>query len=120
MIRFKTKKTISSLNDSEIIEQVKQHRFLYDSRSPDYRNLPMRNEIWEKISRKLQVEQRKLLELSSINNLTNSFILFRKCCSKTMESDTRKVLRCLQEVTFGRDRSCLAFLRFMPLSDTIC
>lgn len=48
------------LNDSEIIEEVRQHKFLYDLRSPDYRNLPLRNEIWQQISNKLLIDPRKL------------------------------------------------------------
>lgn len=75
------------VDDEKLIDEVKQHSFLYDSRSTDYRNLPLRATIWAQISKNLNIDDSKL-KIKIPHEITcNSIKIFpfSKCCSKTME-----------------------------------
>lgn len=60
MIKFRVKQEAPSLNDNELISQVKNHEFLYDTKNPDYRNLPLRASVWSSIAKELNIRDRKL------------------------------------------------------------
>lgn len=47
---------MSSANLTELlIKKIKHHRILYDSRSPDYKNIRKKDKIWETLGRELRI-----------------------------------------------------------------
>lgn len=47
---------MSSANLTELlIKKIKHHRILYDSRSPDYKNIRKKDKIWEALGRELRI-----------------------------------------------------------------
>lgn len=49
-LKFINKPQQEYINDFELIEQVRVRDFLYETKHPDYRNLPRRNEAWAEIA----------------------------------------------------------------------
>jgi hypothetical protein len=41
-----------------LIEKVRQRTFLYDTKSPDYRDQHMRANAWEEIGKELKIKRR--------------------------------------------------------------
>lgn len=62
MIKFREKPEPQVANyDIELIQLVKEHELLYNTRNSDYRNLPLRATIWSGIALALIIDDRKLL-----------------------------------------------------------
>lgn len=59
MIKFRAKQEPPNINDGELIKLVKNHVFLYDIKSQDYRNLPLRGSIWSNIAYELKISERE-------------------------------------------------------------
>ena len=59
MIKFRVKKEPPMLDDQEIINKVFKHEFLYDTKNPDYRNLPQRDSVWMNIANALNIRDSK-------------------------------------------------------------
>lgn len=110
MIKFRVKQELLTVEerlkeDSEIINRVKCHEFLYDTKHPDYRNLPMRDTVWTCISSEMNIRDSKSIRISLTTGNTRvtfpspfSTPSFRKRRSETMESAEGKVLRCVPEI----------------------
>lgn len=61
MIKFREKQEPQIANyDVELISLVKEHQFLYDTKNADYRNLPLREQVWIAISANLSIVESKL------------------------------------------------------------
>lgn len=87
MIKFRVKQEAPSLNDNELIALVKNHEFLYDTKNPDYRNLPLRASVWSSIAKDLNVQDRKLFLVSQFFDL----------CFYTLENVVQKRWKVLRE-----------------------
>lgn len=59
MIKFRLKEEPPSLDDKEIIKNVKSNQFLYDTHHPDYRKLPLRDAVWTSISTNMNIRDSK-------------------------------------------------------------
>jgi Alcohol dehydrogenase transcription factor Myb/SANT-like len=59
MIKFRVKDEPQPIDDIELIKLVKGHEFLYNTKNPDYRNLPQRSVIWSTIAQDLGINDRK-------------------------------------------------------------
>lgn len=55
-IKFINKPQEELINDFDLIEQVKSRDFLYQTKHPDYRNLPRRNEAWADIAKIMDIK----------------------------------------------------------------
>ncbi|KAG5667699.1 hypothetical protein PVAND_015670 [Polypedilum vanderplanki] len=62
MIKFRVKDEGPHIDDENLIELVREHQFLYDTRSPDYRNLPMRATVWAEIAKNLAIEDQNIVQ----------------------------------------------------------
>lgn len=67
--------------DVELISMVKEHEFIYNPKHQDYRNLPLRANIWTLISRDLNIDDRKLSSFL-LNYLTISRFLLDNLVQK--------------------------------------
>jgi hypothetical protein len=47
-----------------LIEKVRQQTFLDDTKSPDYRDQHMRDNVWEGIGKELKIKRKILYELT--------------------------------------------------------
>ncbi|CAG9802525.1 unnamed protein product [Chironomus riparius] len=123
MIKFKLKQEGPFIDDEKLIEEVSKHSFLYDTRSTDYRNLPLRSTIWSSIAKILNVEDQNLVQkrwkvirekfslayrkqiLEEINshwNLYDSLTFLEPFVNLKHESKKYK-----SEESFGSDKSCI-------------
>lgn len=59
MIKFSVKQEPPIIDDVELINAVKQNEFLYNHKSADYRNLPLRATVWSSISKELNIPDRE-------------------------------------------------------------
>lgn len=68
MIKFRVKAEESQpVDDNDLIRLVKLHEFLYNTKNPDYRNLPQRAVIWGSIAKELGISDRKFWKRMSLN-----------------------------------------------------
>lgn len=51
------------IDDGVLITKVEVNPFLYDTKSPDYRNLQLRIGVWSAIAKDLKINDRKLVAL---------------------------------------------------------
>lgn len=72
MIKFRVKQEPPSIEDQELIDLVKAHEFLYNTKNPDYRNLPLRACIWADIAKLLNIDDRRFnfLEINNDDDLS--------------------------------------------------
>ncbi|KAG5682727.1 hypothetical protein PVAND_012060 [Polypedilum vanderplanki] len=62
MIKFRVKDEGPHIDDINLIELVREHQFIYDTHSPDYRNLPMRATVWAEIAKNLGIEDQNIVQ----------------------------------------------------------
>lgn len=75
MIKFRVKEEPQQISDSVLINLVKAHEFLYDTKNSDYRNLPQRAVVWSAIAKELGITDRELRKKSYLFVLIQSFPL---------------------------------------------
>jgi hypothetical protein len=59
MIKFRVKDEPQTIDDSYLISRVKSHEHLFDTKHPDYRNLPQRAIVWASIAKELGIADRE-------------------------------------------------------------
>lgn len=79
MIKFRVKQEPPTIDDTKLINLVKNNIFLFDVRNPDYRNLPLRASVWASIANDLKIGDREFYEREFYEFYALTiFIKFRK------------------------------------------
>lgn len=98
MIKFTVKELPQQIIDSDLIRIVKNHEFLFNTKNPDYRNLPQRSVVWGSIAKELGISDRKLEQ-----NVLVLFIVYMEIyVSENVVQKRWKVLREKFSVAFRK------------------
>jgi len=64
--------------EETLIEKVRQRTFLYDTKSPDYRDQHMRAIAWEGVGKELKIKRKFYVSSRDVRIVYPRFIVFLK------------------------------------------
>ena len=112
LIKFAVKTEEAKIDDEVLVNEVVDFPFIYDNRSPDYRNLIKRQKTWNYIADKVGTNSEYSDNPETSSWLTKTLPNFSDGLSEALENYPRTILATIQTILRDRRQACLEALRY--------